>query len=418
MGARWRPDVNRGLLTGLHSRRSPSNTGLRSGFRHPYAPGDGGGPTNGFRSGLHRPYDPIANWRRAYRSAKAREQTLWVEFMGDSTTLGGGGHGAGADTWVNSVPALVRTAMVADGMPIDGPGFVQMITSAADPTLTWGVPQHLTITGTWATVGGVNSIGSSTANDQVTFTTVYDARYVTMTHLRTGLGAYTFSYRIDGGSWVGSGTQSGGSALFRTLTVDCGTIGPHVVEFRVDTGSLVIEGFTASAGLGGLQLHNAGFSGARASSMPADLVQSQGTIAVPALTVIQIGINDWGSQIALATFRSNLQAKVDAAKAYGSDLVMMTMFPSTSVNENPVPQREYAASLRQVAKDSGALFIDTWSRWRCFDRPRQLAYMDDALHPIPAGYMEAAHYLAKALTAPSPDEQIRFSGYESSLGLG
>lgn len=406
--------MNRGPLTGTHSRRSPSNRGLRTGFRQPYAPGDGGGPTNGFRSGLHRPFDPIANWRSSYRSAKAREQTLWVEFMGDSTTLGGGGHGAGADTWVNSVPALVRTAMVADGMPIDGPGFVQMITSAADPTLTWGVPQHLTISGTWATVGGINGIGSSTANDQVTFTTSY-ARYVTAIHMRTFAGTYSFSYRIDGGSWVSSGTQTSGAALFRNFVVDCLTVGPHVVDFRVDTGLVVFEGFTSSIGAGGLQLHNAGISGVGASGMVSGLVQSQGTIVVPALTVIRIGVNDWNNQTALATFRTNLQAKVDAAKAYG-EVVMQTFFPATV--EKTIPQWRYIDVTRSIARESGCLLIDTWARWQTFDRPRFTGLMDDTVHPIPAGYMEDAYYLAKALTAPSPDEQIRFSGYESSLGLG
>lgn len=402
--------MNRGVASG----EAPVRHSLRVGgigSRRAFLPGDGGGASNtGPVTGVHRARDPLARWRRVLRSACSGEGRAWVEFRGDSTTLGGF-HGAGANSWANSVPAVVRQRFAAEGCRIDGPGLIRMIATGSDPNFFYGAGEHLTLSGSWTGLGGVSGFASTNAGDQVTFTTQYPARYLTLWLSRSYAdNGALFETRVDGGSWVSSGAPPGSATPFRlrSKTLDLGTLGAHTVDVRIVSGYTILYGFTTASGRGGVQVGNAGESGKTAASMPNGLMPyARGigeVVAVPDLVVVQIGANDWNNLLPVATYKQNLTTQVAGILADGSDLLIRSPFRSSA---DKIPRlRDFAEAAKQVAAAAGAMYVDTHSRWNTLPDHVFNSYMSDSLHPIPAGYANEAAIVAQILLAPTIDTPI------------
>jgi lysophospholipase L1-like esterase len=271
-----------------------------------------------------------------------------------------------------------------------------MHTTAAGPSETWGAAEQLTLTGTWTAAPSTVAVWSENVNDTVTVTMVYAARYLKMGYLRLA-GAYEFSYRVNGGAWVASGSLAGGSIAYQFLEVDCGSDGLHTVDFRVDSGYLCIEGFmTRREAAGGLQVHNSGLNGARPSTSYLDGLYQQSvtpvwTVADPVLTVIQFGTNNWNNQDDVAGSEADLLSLVNTTKVRhpNTEILLMSMYPVNQADK-AIGQAEYVAAQAEVAASSADYYLDTWTRWMALDGSTFSSYYFDGLHPNPLGNAENA----------------------------
>ena len=112
----------------------------------------------------------------------------------------------------------------------------------------------------------------------------------------------------------------------------------------------------------------------------------------PKLTIYDIGINDWDTSVSVATYKTNVQAIITAAKTVG-DIILVTPIPSNpSFASIPnATQQLYVAALYQLAATNNVPLIDNFSRWQSYAVSNSVGFYYDSLHGNALGYNDFAN---------------------------
>ena len=178
-----------------------------------------------------------------------------------------------------------------------------------------------------------------------------------------------------------------------------------------------------------IEIINAGISGHKATDMQArfqkDVIDKK-----PDLVMINVGVNDvWHAffdfqnqqfypqgnlptGVSLAEYREKLTQMVEAAKAAGIRVVLLSPTPIREVLDGPENRRlqEYIAAMREIGLQNKCLFIDLNAPFRevigTFQKHagKTLNLLAaDGVHPNPSGYRIMAFTILRGLGVPPKD---------------
>jgi len=179
----------------------------------------------------------------------------------------------------------------------------------------------------------------------------------------------------------------------------------------------------------GIQIVNAGISGHRSTDMEArfarDVLERR-----PDLVTISVGVNDvWHAfrdfragvdhprgdlpnGVPLEVYRQKVEAMVRAARQAGIRVVLLspTLIHEDLLRPENARVRIYAAAMRRIAADNGALFVDLYrafaepvAAYRRHAGPGMNLLTTDGVHLNAAGNHLMAFVILRSLGVPEPD---------------
>lgn len=349
----------------------------------------------------------LSTWDAAAAAVKAGTGRARLACVGDSTTAGYGatsGDGGHTDGYVNAYPAQLASILNAQGLPAQFSsvwGFSAVAGGPASHPL-WN--QQLafgtgwTIDGTVKTLGGscIRFTGGAAGTLSFTPTQAFDTIDVWM--IKFGSNG-SFTTRVDGGASLGTtstATAVGNGTVEKvTFTVALGT---HTVQLgALANGDVYIVGVdTYASASKKVAVWNMGWGGA----ISADYGNTA-TFAwtprlaiaalAPHLTIFNCTINDWNANTAIATYKSQMQTFITAAKASG-DVILQTGAPSSTTTTSAAQQATFIAAVKELGVTNACPVIDMTARWQSYSANQAWYY--DALHPNQAGYRTIAEAVA------------------------
>ena len=350
-------------------------------------------------------------WRRAVSQLRFGAADAKILCIGDSTTAGIGGSTSGTVPQNRSWPTAFVTAMNAGYAPTArGLAIPRSKGSSQTADTRWsggaGWALNSQISQQWVGFGGFGCFwGSATASTSLTYADgvladTYDIYYVSLS------SNATFEATATGGSSV-TGTQPGGSANLRKITVSAGsasTSNTVTITHDATTKALFIVGIEPRlAATKQILVGNAGASGSSTAEWtgypygltsntygPIDAIKTY----APHLSIIDLGINDAGAAMPASTFMANLVQIITAAQISG-DVILKTMIPSDpTATPNRLPlEQEYVA----VIKSLGLPVIDTFGRIGSYASYQAGGFMNDAVHAGSDGYADVGSSVAVAI---------------------
>jgi hypothetical protein len=215
----------------------------------------------------------------------------------------------------------------------------------------------------------------------------------------TTFPAGSFNWNIDGGS--NTLINNGGTNALGIATVSAGTLGSHTINISWVSGTVQIIGIVGNnSTLKRIIVANAGISGAQSSNwnfftFPWSNFQQSAYGA--SLVIIDLGINEMLSAVPVATYTTNMQAVITAAKSTGADVVLKTFIPQQISSISQVTQSQYLAAIASLASSNSLQIIDTNALFVDWVTANGNGYMANANHPQSLGYQAEATYMAGLL---------------------
>lgn len=328
-------------------------------------------------------------WRKALALARSGGARAHILVEGDSITQGYyadtpyysksfcGLLAGYLDSWVgasNATGVVPVSEIPAFGGPASEDRFVGPVSSTA-----WGQG-----------FGGKNRF-STGATNTYTFTANCDTFRI---HYERGSNGGTWSWSIDGGAPT-TVNSNGASAA---LTTDCaaGSTASHTLTITSPASNyLFLNGVEAFTGAnGGVKVSRVGFNGETSAKLVAGNASAGNLAAVvaaaPHLTILAMGVNDYGGQYDLATYNANLQAAVTAAQTTGDVLLLALCSQSSSL---AIPYSSYVSEMQTVATLKNCVMLDLSDRWGTYAAANAAGLMADGTHPNSVGDYEIASWL-------------------------
>ena len=343
----------------------------------------------------------LANWKAALNNARNGVSNGVILSLGDSTTVGIGTVVSGVNTKTGSVSTQLAGLLTTAGVPASAQNcFCDFGYTTHAPTYD----PRLSI-GSWTFSTGVKAFAGQTyqagsgANGTLSFTPTIqtdtvDIYYVT----NTSLGS--FNANINGGTNTLQSTAA--AAGYRKLTLT-GSLGMNVYNMAwASGGSVFIVGFNAyNSAVKQISVLNMGQGGATVAGIQAvwHSVASLLAIFAPALTTIQIGINDWMALTNGAAFSASLQSLISAAKSI-SDVLLIAPIQSSSATIPYATQQPYLDNYPTDAISNNCVLLNVNQRWGGFPGGNASGfYYSDGIHGNTSGYGDEASALSKILLA-------------------
>lgn len=146
------------------------------------------------------------------------------------------------------------------------------------------------------------------------------------------------------------------------VDVPAGSLGSHTLVLRraAGTGTAYIYGVEARGGSASVYVSRGGVGGSTSTQWAAsgngflDSIAVGFTQQAAHLYVIELGINDWNAQAALATFSTSLTAIVAAAKSTGGVLLLGAPTPQVAPSTpGSLTWQQYLDTMQAVAVAQG-----------------------------------------------------------------
>lgn len=313
--------------------------------------------------------------------------------VGDSVTEGTGAGGFEAK-WTTK---LLRGLQAAAGIS-GGPGFVN---SGSYAPADNGLAGFYNPVGSVASPGGLlgNRAGSFATNQAVTLT--FTGTSFSLHFFQNYGSAQPMTVTIDGGaantvtvSSTGVGDNRG---VWHSPTVAAGA---HSAVITPASGqSLLIRGVHIYGGDEGKGVHGwegghyGDQSGAQASSAAA-YFQDACAVIQPAVATLFLGLNDWQSGVAAATYQANLTAIINSVNGYCTtppSWVICGIYRRTDVTSPAVPLADYTAAAQAVvaADATNRRFVDL--------NTAGVTLGGDGVHPTATGHAAIAAAVQPAI---------------------
>lgn len=197
-----------------------------------------------------------------------------------------------------------------------------------------------------------------------------------------------FTVSVDGGAGVQYG--SSGAVLEMAAHIDLGALGDHAIV--ITTGGVTsLDGIRVNIGTTGVQVHNCAKIGADTTSYTNNAFNLLWVdVLQPKLSIVALGVNDYGNQRDLATYQANLKTIIGKCQLYGSVFVLAQCYSNSSL---AIPQSEYHRVQREIAASEVCGRVDIYDRWGGWAAANTAGYMADSLHPSVAGHASEAGIL-------------------------
>lgn len=364
-----------------------------------------------------RPYSgSFPNYYAALTKTKAGQARTIIRAIGDSTTMGAFG-GTPVATFGNngrggSYPTQLQNLFVSSsGLPSGGKNIFGFNNVSGTTYVDYN--NEASVGTGWISGGTGVSLGAqmwrqSSANQNLLgfIDATLDTIEVTYP-INTGLGSVLRV--MCNGAQIGALNNLGANGIAKaTFSGTAGALGIGLDQGGAATGNAWAVGFAAwSAANKGVAVYNMGWSGSTTTNWIAAVNAYDPLPALAATTadlhIINLGINDWGSSVAQATFQSQLQTIATNAKALGGDLMMIGPVRSDpSLGVTLATQNQYVARIQTVATALGAYFFDIASipSFANYTVANAAGLMGDGKHPNAAGYLVIAQALYAILGNP------------------
>lgn len=331
--------------------------------------------------------------------------------VGDSKTMGAGADGSAGNTAGAeplSRPSHFCAHMTAKGLNNNrntcfgyrGTGSPAAMT-AYDPRIVFD--PALAHSGILASLGGYYFRLSGLVTQAFTSTGTVD-RGELYTRQSSGDGTMTVAATASGATVLATVDANGADAIVKT-PFSFLSLAQHTMNMQRISGGFVYPiGFRLwNNALSGFDVINAGAYGTD-SGFHADTSTAWTAIKmIPVLTnlslvKIQLGSNDLGNGVPLATTLANIQALVTAAKSVGADVALL--YPTYGPDDQfgtPAQREALRLGYAAIAARNGCVFIDHASRFGTYADAFANGFMGTSIHEIGAGYADEALFEASTL---------------------
>ncbi|PAF31874.1 GDSL-type esterase/lipase family protein [Paenibacillus sp. 7516] len=340
--------------------------------------------------------------RSALAKAANGDQITNINVIGSSSVVGVGSGGGGVagnlaitqNSLSKSFSGRLRSKLAAVFGDV-GRGFV--------PT---HYDKFWTFTGAWTGLANYGIIGaqakkSITLGDSATF--AFNGTSLTLV-LVTGTYGAGFSVSIDGGE-VKTFTSVGSASAAKEFVVATGlSNGAHTATITITTvasashGLTIVGAYEGKAATAGVRVNAIGVTGSKTSAaLGENFLFAEIDMWKPALTVISYSSNDYNSQTALSTFRTQTQTLIDRAKQFGDVLLFPAGLRGTSL---AIPLESYINVYKELAEANGIAFLNTHARWKSdfnFAKNSLQFIASDDIHLNDYGHQDLADALFNAL---------------------
>ncbi len=214
-------------------------------------------------------------------------------------------------------------------------------------------------------------------------------------------GGGIFSFAVDGGAATQVNTNGSTAVLKTTVSVARGN---HSLSLDHVSGakSFVYSVIAYDSAQKSVQVLNAGWPGVKAtdyavSASPFSPLNVFDDYA-PDLTVLDLGINDWNqaTPTTQTAYKAAMQALISAAKAVGSDVLLVVPVPSGTTS-GTANQASFQTYIYDLAASNGLPVVDMIARWGSWASANSAGLMRDTLHPNSTGYADKAAAIAAAI---------------------
>lgn len=235
-------------------------------------------------------------------------------------------------------------------------------------------------TGTWTDLfdGPFSAaLKQATSAATYTFTGTFDSIAIYYLY-----GSSNFTYSLDGASAVTiNGTSNAIGGAWARATVSAGALSQHTITVSWVSGTLFLGAFEPRRGTTGFRVHSIALAGQEATH----LLNSDGSgwnskettwlINKPNIGIIDLAINAYNNQIALATVQSQTQTIINLITATGTP-VLVAPFDYPAGTAQTIPLSAYISLYYDLADTNNIPLIDL--NWQ---------FKSDAVWPAnPSGY--------------------------------
>jgi lysophospholipase L1-like esterase len=343
-----------------------------------------------------RPSTQLRKFRTAIAKVKSNQANCKVLCLGDSTTFGTGSNNSNTgDLKPFAYPTQLQAMMNSAG-----------INSHANSFMGYGSPtfenngsndarivegNSWTNFGSNAALGGTLFENTGSTTNALSFTPTVPVDTFVIYYI-TAVGNGTFSAGFNSATPTNQSTNSANG--FATLTISS-TLGINTLNLKyVSGGNIFIQGVEAyDSSKKWIDFINAGWPGAKASdisSNPAFYSPLSGIgFLAPDLTLLNIGINDWGAGTSLSSFQTNVQSVITECQLSG-DVIIISPAPSAASSTSVATQQTYVTVMKNLAITNNIPFIDWWTRMGLQSTNTAMYWTSNALHPNMVGYSDNA----------------------------
>ncbi len=358
-------------------------------------------------------YKSLKKWRAALANTMAGIADSKIAFIGDSTDCGAYANGA---QWAGNreltVPAAIAKRLAGIGIPTNTAS--QFGTQSVSPATAAGLNAYFT---QWSYgAGWTGSSAGSVAggflvqNTSDTTAANYTPKAVDGTplvfdriefaYLKNSTYA-NFTLALDGGAAFYTSTQAGAGAIdTQTFSVASGTHTINIAKTAPDAAKVLfplsIRCYSSTAKT--VQVLNMA-GGNMDSAKMSNTAQYFGTVntltrQAPHLTIINCTINDAIANTSVATYKTNIQSIITAAKLSGDVIIRTGNTVSTGYSGFVLNSDDpFIQALYELSITNDCPFISIKERLGPFVDMFALGYAVDGAHPTAAGYFDIANPL-------------------------
>lgn len=375
-----------GVIQGINTRISDGTFGGGGGLSNPVAITEGGtGATTLAQAVANLNNSPISPvFEAKMQILRANQGRVRVLFAGDSTMVSGVNPDVG-------VPYTLANAFSNMGIAASADYASAGLFSVDTQRITIG--SSWTLDSTYKTAGG-DTYKATTTTNGITFTpqqTVTTGRLWYLTN--PGGGTVSIDLQVNGASVAIQSVSTDGAAGIASLDVTSGSTAFNnvtlVVKY-VSGGQVNIFGIEAWNG-NALSIINTSMGGSAIADWNTSTNAYSWRNAIitmaPDLIVFNPGINSMPA-VSLATYQTQIEQFIDAVRAAGIDLLMLTPVPQNPTdgthNNSVATQDGYVAVNRAVALAKSVPLIDVYQYFVSYavSSPAPYSrYIDTWVHP-------------------------------------
>lgn len=344
----------------------------------------------------------LAKWRAAFSRARAGLAQAKLLVIGDSWVAGSGAANVSGYAGARAVSFPVKLAahLTAAGYPARADGFIGSANQAAystyDPRIT-GWTSNTVLNGA---LGGTWSTTTASAVLAITPAGQWDRAQILYAASNSAQVQGSFSPSIDAGGALTTIFANVAPAIGNYVAI-AGAPGVHTLNLT--KGNTTINNIlgvrfwnTTAPDIEIIQMGRPGGVAADLSVavQPWDSLNELIYVA-PDLTYIECTINDWVAATSTATYTTQIQALITAAKLSG-DVILGTGGPSAISSTSLAQQQIYVDICRTLAVTNDCYFIDQWRRRGSYEA--NTGMYADTLHYNGAGYADYEQAIFQVLT--------------------
>lgn len=326
----------------------------------------------------------IGRLRAGVGRAQAGTGLCRLSFIGESTVAGNSAT-YGETSWPDQLAKL----LIASGCSDAGQEAVANLGDQTDPRYVRGSG--------WVVFADSNLVINSATTNALTFTSTRVGTIVNVIYSDAVSGG-SFTVNIDGAGAITVNT--GNTQALKRYTVTGLANTTHSVVINRVAGNTFIHGVeVVPSNTVGVRTHNLGYSGGKAANLDETLFYGVAGAAGGTLLnsdcvfVGGLEINDATASTVVATWKTQMQTIITAAKANSADVVLV----GSNYIGTAASIEAYHTALYELADTNDCPLIDTREALGAYATANTRGLMNDTLHPNAGGYGVIARTIHQAL---------------------